>query len=509
MAGRSNSLDTIIKAFGETPAARETLARLPPRGGALRLGGLPGSSSAVLAAWLARELPQRLFVVVAPTPTEADRWLSDLIQLLDQPVALYPQREALGEDEPHYEIAGERAETLEALLRGRLRVLVTTARATAERTRMPATLTANRLELAVGSGSRVTSRESREGATLKDVTTSLERMGYERVPMVTEVAQFSVRGGIVDVYGFGMAAPARIEWWGDDIESIRAFDLTNQRSGDAIAAVTILPIRVEEGRSESKGALSSTLPDPLRHSSTLFDLLPGDALLIQESTGPDAEEVSRAWREAEHHLELARRMGEDVPTRESIFQPPDEWRARLESFPRLTLRDEPVDLMAGFLPPDRVDRDLKRLRAATSGGAPTIILCDNEGQLERLDELLHDTTLSVGPSVRPVRRQSGGRLRHAEPPGPHRPRDLPSRPAAPPGPALPAGRADVGHRRPHAGRLRGASRSRHRDLSRTRHHRRGRRRQHHRRRGGRVRGRRQAQRAALRPRPAGALSRLG
>ena len=87
---------------------------------------------------------------------------------------------------------------------------------------------------------------------MRDVTAALERMGYERVPMVTEVAQFSVRGGIVDVYGFGMAAPTRLEWWGDDIESIRAFDLTNQRSGDAIAAVTILPIRVEESRSESK-----------------------------------------------------------------------------------------------------------------------------------------------------------------------------------------------------------------------------------------------------------------
>ena len=70
-------------------------------------------------------------------------------------------------------------------------------------------------------------------------------MGYQRVPMVTEVAEFSVRGGIVDVYGFGMAAPARIEWWGDDIESIRAFDLTTQRSGEELAAVTILPIRVE------------------------------------------------------------------------------------------------------------------------------------------------------------------------------------------------------------------------------------------------------------------------
>ena len=68
----------------------------------------------------------------------------------DEGVALYPQREALGEDEPHYEIAGERAETIEALLQGRLRVLVTTARATAERTLVPAALERLRLRLAPG-----------------------------------------------------------------------------------------------------------------------------------------------------------------------------------------------------------------------------------------------------------------------------------------------------------------------------------------------------------------------
>jgi transcription-repair coupling factor (superfamily II helicase) len=386
MATPAMSLARILDAFGQTAPARRLLEELPSRGLSRRLGGLPGSSPAVLAAWLARELPQRLIVVVAPTPAEADRWFSDLVQLSRQPVGLYPQREALGEEEPHYEIAGERAETLEALLRGRLRLLVTTARATAERTRMPAALEQNRLELAPGAERKLTG-----------LVSLLERMGYRRVPMVTEVAEFSVRGGIVDVYGFGMASPARLEWWGDEIESIRAFDLTTQRSQGPLTGVTILPItaRIDEGGAEGPAA---TAFDRLRPPATLLDLLPGDALLIQESAGPDAEEVSRAWREAAHHLEIARRLGEEVPSRDAIFQPPEAWRERLEGFPRLLLRDEPVDLMVGFLPPERVDRDLKRLRAALSSDASTLILCDNEGQLERLDELLNEP--SGGPAIR-------------------------------------------------------------------------------------------------------------
>src|SRR6185436_18050051 len=97
-----------------------------------------------------RRFPGRLFVIVAPSPGDAERWLSDLALLTDAPVALYPQREALGADAPHYETAGARAETIEALLSGRLRVLVTTARATAERTLVPAALEQLTLGLAVG-----------------------------------------------------------------------------------------------------------------------------------------------------------------------------------------------------------------------------------------------------------------------------------------------------------------------------------------------------------------------
>ncbi len=338
------SLDRILEAFGESVAARQLAADLPPRGTLRRLAGLAGSSPAVLATWLAEQFPHRLLVVVAPTPAEADRWCSDLTALADRlavgpSVRLYPQREALGEEEPHFEIAGERTETIEALLRGELRILVTTARATAERTRVPAALQQHRLELTPGAS-----------RPLREVVKALEAMGYRRVPMVGEVAEFSVRGGIVDLYGFGMPVPARLEWWGDEVESIRSFDLTSQRSGDTLDGVTILPIRAAGSDLPLSPAPSRPVPP-----SSLLDLLPGDALLLQELPHADQEEVQRAWREAEHHLEVARRMGEDVPRREDIFQSPE-------------------------------------------GPVPTLILCDNEGQVERLDELLHD------PAAPPARR---------------------------------------------------------------------------------------------------------
>jgi transcription-repair coupling factor (superfamily II helicase) len=385
------TLRPVLEAFQRTPVVQDLGAGLPARGTALRLGGLPGSSGAALAAWFVQTFPQRQLAIVAPSPADAERWLTDLSHLTDVPAALYPQREALGEDEPHYEIAGERAETIEALLAGRLRILVTTARATAERTLLPAALEQLRLSLSLG--------DRRSPA---EVARSLETMGYHRVPTVTEVAEFSIRGGILDVYGFGMAAPARLEWWGDDITSLRGFDLTTQRSLGELPSITILPINTQAVREEDHGRTdgqSVSRPDrPTGRPAdrrTLLELFTPDTLIIEEAFGPDLDEVTRAWNEAEHHLEVARRLGEEVPSRDAIFEPPAQWRPRIESFPRLLLRDDVVDLQFGFFPPERIDRDLNRLRALLRSPTPTLILCDNEGQLERMEELL-DPSLHSG-----------------------------------------------------------------------------------------------------------------
>src|SRR5206468_2001718 len=269
-----------------------------------------------------RRLPQRLFVVVAPTPTDAERWLADARARAGDAAVLYPQREALGAEEPHVEIAGERVETLAALLSGSVRILITTARASAERTGVPEGLRAMGLLLETGTG-----KGEEGGGSLGSVVGRLEAMGYARVPTVTEVAQFSVRGGILDVYGFGMAAPARIEWWGDDIASLRTFDLDTQRSGEAIERVTVLPVKAED-RATGQGG---------RVRSSLLELLPTDTVLVVDEESAVDQEVNRAWADAAHHLDVARRLGEDPPAREELFMEPGQWRERLARLGRVAV----------------------------------------------------------------------------------------------------------------------------------------------------------------------------
>ncbi|HEY7681728.1 MAG TPA: transcription-repair coupling factor [Gemmatimonadales bacterium] len=387
------TLTLALDAFERTALAYDLRSRLPPRGRSMGVAGLPGSSAAVMLAWLARTFPERLFTVVATTPADAERWLTDLQNLTDLPIALYPQRESFGEEEPHYEIAGERVETLAALLHGQLRVLVTTARASQERTRVAGGLQASTLQVAVAGSA---------AGRLGEMAAALLDMGYERVPTVTEVAQYSVRGGIIDVYGFGMASPARLEWLGDELESIRAFDLTTQRSGAAIDQITVLPVspRGPPPTGEDGAAPPGQAPGDARQS--LLDLLPSDTLIIEDSPTANAEEVARSWREAAHHLEVARRLGEDVPARDDLFEEPMAWEARLAGFARMAVRGDAADLNAGFFPPEPVERDIRRLKSLLGGDVPTLILCDNEGQLERLDELLNEgggrlnVTLAIG-----------------------------------------------------------------------------------------------------------------
>ena len=382
-------LDFLIDRMTELPATEALANALPVAGVGLGVAGLPGSSPAVLLGALARRFPQRVFVVLSATPTDAERWLADLQALVGTAATLYPQREGLGAEEPHVEIAGERIETLEMLLSGRVRMLVTTARASAERTAVPAALQDMRVSLKAG-------EQGAGSGTLRDVVQRLQMMGYARVPTVTEVAQFSVRGGILDVYGFGMASPARLEWWGDDIASLRAFDLDTQRSGEEIERVTILPVKTEGSGAGQRGAQHAS---PLPERESLLDLLPTDALVLLEQETALGGEVDRAWADAAHHLEIARRLGEEPPARDALFVDPGAWRAALGRFARLSLNAASADMRFPIAPPEAVDRDIKRLRRIVAGvELPTVILCDNEGQLERLEELLdaQRATLVVG-----------------------------------------------------------------------------------------------------------------
>jgi transcription-repair coupling factor (superfamily II helicase) len=356
------------------------------------VSGLAGSADAVLVAALAAQAPNRMLTVIADQLPEAERWLADLQSIASEGyVALYPPREGFGEVEPHAEVAGERVETLERMTRGEVRILLTTARAVLERTRLPQALASARLELRRGDSWR-----------LDALAEHLTAVGFERVEMVEDVAQFSVRGGIVDIYSFGMPEPVRLEFWGDEIAELRHFDLLTQRASKPAEVALVLPVDV------------ANAPDGEERfeRTTLAALFPPGTLLVIPAGVHLEPEMRRTWDEAAHHIGLARRRGEQAAAREELYQPPDSAGAALAAFPSLEILEADVSnddaVIFPLRPPEIIDRDMKRLAALVRGSIPTIILCDNTGQAERLDELLATRPGEPSPAALAIGVLGGG-----------------------------------------------------------------------------------------------------
>lgn len=375
----------ILDAFRRQPAYRSLREGLPGPGMYRAVSNLPGSLPAVLTASLASELERRIWIVVASDPPEAETVQSDLAALLPEgSVALYPQREALPfeAEEHHVEVSGQRVEALEALLSGRVRVLVTTARAAQERERIPDALADLRVSLAVGDEIRPA-----------DLSARLQELGFEESGLVEQVGEYAARGGIVDLFSFGAEDPVRLEFWGDEITSIRRFDVLDQRSTETLEAVDILPVDlrlVGDGRAGRR---------------SLLDVLPRDSILIQLHD-QDHTVFDTAWRKLLELRAVEVERGRGPAPAESLLLPPADIREKLAGFGRIGCTGD-GELRVDAREPESIERDTERLasllRQAAARDERTLVLCDNTGQLERLEELLggarslpDGTTLALG-----------------------------------------------------------------------------------------------------------------
>jgi transcription-repair coupling factor (superfamily II helicase) len=179
----------------------------------------------------------------------------------------------------------------------------------------------------------------------------------------------------------------RLEFWGDEVTSLRQFDILTQRSTRDVEHALILPVDAPADDDDD----TDTSP-----RGSLTDLLPPDSVFVLPGGTHLEPEMRRTWDEAKHHIELARRRGEDAPPREELFRPPEEALRAITAFSTLVLRerdadtDAQADVTFPLRHPEAIDRDIRRLRALLTDALPTLILCDNVGQAERLDELLGD-----------------------------------------------------------------------------------------------------------------------
>ncbi|HEV2131713.1 MAG TPA: transcription-repair coupling factor, partial [Longimicrobiaceae bacterium] len=406
----------LVETFRTLRSFQELNGALPQRGETVVASGLAGSSPILLVGVLHSARPERIWLVVAPGPEAADQAMADLEAIVGEGRAfLYPQRESLPyeQGETHLEIGGLRVEALDALLAGRAAVLVTTARAMQELSPAVQGLADLRLELRAG-------QEIRPAVLAR----RLEEMGLERVGTVEEVGQFALRGGILDIFGFGSPEPARLEFWGDQIESIRHFDILSQLSVRSVEELQILPVDLRPASAVAP-PVAATIADADVPRRSLLDYLPPDALLIHLAETDAPTEWERTWSEVRrlHETELRQRRHVEPPER--LFLSPADYHEHVEHFPQLLLgerHDAPAARRVSFtvLPPEEINRDMRRLAEVLRGGAAsrerTLILCDNDGQLERMQELLEEAGVREGVMIATESLRGGFRLVEAAPP---------------------------------------------------------------------------------------------
>ena len=289
-------------------------------------GRLLGAANAFALADLARQ-EDRLILCLARDPRHADQLEAEVAYFAGDDVAVlhFVDWETLPYDSfsPHQDIVSQRLETLAQLPGLRKGVVIVSAPTLLNRLPPVDYVALQSIRLRTG-----------QELPRDEFIRALGAAGYLRVPQVTEHGEYAVRGSLLDLFPMGSRAPIRIDFFDNEIESIRNFDAESQLSGDVLDDVRILPARevpldesdVQEFRrryrarfegqpSRSRvyndissgiahGGIEYYLPLFFEQTAALSDYLPGGALLYAPA---DLEDVLRAaGQEISERYELCR-----------------------------------------------------------------------------------------------------------------------------------------------------------------------------------------------------------
>jgi transcription-repair coupling factor (superfamily II helicase) len=434
------------------------------------IAGLTPAAAAILIPTLVERARGGKILLLVPGEKEAEQFRSDLgfaveaLRGASCHVRLFPPLEADPYQglSPHPGVACERVRALRSLLEPGEAIVVAPTRALIHPLASPAEFDAHRLVLDEGQALRP-----------DDLSGFLLGAGYLRVDLVSAMGEFSRRGGIVDYWPPAGPGPVRVEFLGEEVESLRTFDPGTQRSTARLARAWIDPVREypwdpaalerlrlalssrRAGRKASGAAAMAARTEDLaeriealasgrtfpgfegcvglveKRAFSLLSYAP-QALIVSWEQGQILSELETVYVEMHGSFDLSEEFG--MPPPEDLLLPRQELEplARQSSVRLSELGLEETGARPIRIPcaPPRTYRgrlhDLAADLKQAQPGATTTILLESPGRLERLAEVLREYGLS--PVV--VR---GSAPEPAGPPG-----------AAPPGLLLAQGRLSQG-----------------------------------------------------------------
>ena len=283
------------------------------------------------------------WVVLTASDESAERIFNDLHffhTLMGQSVeglAWFPEWETLPYEAtaPHVALIAHRMTTLHRLLVKPPTILVTSVAAAMHRV-IPRSL----FEEAV--------IRFKTGATFEreSLITSLLRIGYRRVSVVEIPGEFSIRGGIVDIFSTAYSNPVRVEFLGDQVESMRLFDPATQTSIEKLNEGWVLPAREFIRPSQAQDATAPVPPDAEWRSpdlyetmDTLFDYLGSDPSLALDQPESLKKACEAAWSKIDdgYLRHVDRDIANPYPSPERLFLTWDGIQQRIATCPMMAL----------------------------------------------------------------------------------------------------------------------------------------------------------------------------
>ncbi|MCA9117494.1 MAG: transcription-repair coupling factor, partial [Planctomycetaceae bacterium] len=399
----SDSLHSLVSLIAQAPGFEEVVAALR-RSQTATISGAWGSASALTVAALAAEAPGPL-VMILPRMSDVDDFARDLEAFTGISVPQFPAWETLNREHS----------AADPIFGQRLRILTSL-----ESTAPPALLVTSLPALLQPVPSRATRESSSRTLRVGDeadpevLFSWLVERGFDRVPAIEAPGEFAVRGSILDVYPPGAIDPVRIEFFGDEIESIRGFDVESQRQTDSLTEVLLTlvtpvdlnqleepdapPLPGSPNTVSSNGDSSTAEPSGTAAAGTVahaLDSLPANAWIVLAEL-QDLVGEARSW--------LARtgdRSGlftVDSTLERTTRHPTATVAAIVSASETAAACQLHVESVERFARPRKEALDELNEVIGPTGSA--LIACHNEGERERLGELIQEAELESASRIR-------------------------------------------------------------------------------------------------------------
>lgn len=321
-------------------------------------------------------------ILVITDTDENERFIkSDLNLISELEVIHFPTSNHKAYDKEQIVDSGllvQRSEALQKIQSQKAKLVVTSAEAIFEKVAPPTVL--DDVSLIINKGDEIDPEKLRE---------QLVDQGYNPVRFVDQPGEFATRGGILDVFPFSGEYPIRLEFFGDEIDSIREFDADSQRSISFLNQARIVPDLSNLPDSEKDSFLSYF------DDSTLIVLK--DQVLVKSTLASLFTQASEKYQLEEHEVLIEP---------DKLFNSPDSFLNQLSKFKYKVFSgstdysETDLDIFEIQLKPQPdFHGNFKILREDitqnSEKGIETVILCDNEGQKSRFEELLGEPEPSL------------------------------------------------------------------------------------------------------------------